>query len=124
MAIETRYIVENNDRKVPSIYRTISVDGAEVSRGEPSFEEVAAADPTVIALYFNTVSSFLSEKSALLDSNTEFTAETYLAVDKIRAWAFDFMTRFDQKVLMAAPGYPYFDDFEEPGPAEETLEDE
>jgi hypothetical protein len=96
MALETRYeIGSNEENDYPVIHRLIVLDGVEVSRGEPLFAEVKAANPEVIEEYFNAVASWAHGLADYFDTQNDFTAENYVKCLKASRFFWDFDQKFD-----------------------------
>jgi hypothetical protein len=96
MALETRYeIGSNEENDYPVIHRLIVLDGVEVSRGEPLFAEVKAANPEVIEEYFNAVASWAHGLANYFDTQSDFTAENYVKCLKASRFFWDFDQKFD-----------------------------
>lgn len=96
MALETSYVVGNNaENGYPVIYRIITLDGSEVSRGEPLFAEVQAAYPSVIEEYFNAIAAWAQSLATYYDQQTTFTADNYTQTLKSSRFFYDFDQKFD-----------------------------
>jgi len=122
MALETQYVVSHNaEDNYPVIYRVILVDGVEVSRGEPDFTEVKAAYPTIVEEYFTAVAVWAHELADYLDTQSEFAASNFLAVQKASRFCFDFTQKFDYISIANSPELPHL---QEPPVVEETPDTE
>lgn len=96
MALETQYVVGTNaENNYPVIYRCIIVDGVEVSRGEPAFQEVKAAYPEIVEEYFNAVAAWAHALAEYFDAQTTFTADNYTQAFKASRFFYDFDMKFD-----------------------------
>jgi hypothetical protein len=122
MALETQYVVSHNgEDNYPVIYRVILVDGTEVSRGEPDFTEVKAAYPAIVEEYFTAVAVWAHELADYLDTQSEFAASNFLAVQKASRFCFDFTQKFDYISIASSPELPHL---QEPPLVEETPDTE
>jgi hypothetical protein len=122
MALETQYVVSPNpEDSYPTIYRVILVDGVEVSRGEPDFTEVKAAYPVIVEEYFNAVAAWAHELADYLDTQTEFAASNFIAVQKASRFCYDFIQKFDYISIANSPEMPHM---QELPVVEETLDTE
>jgi hypothetical protein len=122
MAIETQYVVSPNQQdSYPTVYRVILVDGVEVSRGEPDFAEIKAAQPAIVEEYFNAVAMWAHGFADYLDAQTEFAASNFLAVQKTSRFCYDFIQKFDYIPIANSPEMP---SMQEPPVVEETPDTE
>jgi hypothetical protein len=122
MALETQYVVSyNEENNYPVIYRVILVDGIEVSRGEPDFVEVKAAYPQVVEEYFDAVATWAHGVADYFDTQTEFAADNFVAVQKASRFFYDFMQKFDYISIANSSELPHL---QEPPLVEETPDTE
>jgi hypothetical protein len=122
MALETQYIISNNEENnYPVIYRVIVVDGVEVNRGEAIFKEVKAAYPAIVEEYFNSLATWAHNIADYLDSQVEFTANNYVEMSKASRLFYDFMDKFDYMAIANSPELPHLQD---PPLVEETPDTE
>lgn len=132
MALETQYVVGTNpENNYPVIYRCIIVDGVEVSRGEPTFQEVKAAYPAIIEEYFNAVAAWAHTLADYFDTQVDFTVDNYLTAHRSSRFFLDFDMKFDYASIATSSELPHLQTpepvveapvVEEPAPApvEET----
>lgn len=108
MALETQYIVGSNpENNYPVIYRCIIVDSVEVSRGEPTFQEVKAAYPAIIEEYFNAVAAWTRTLADFYDTQTDFGVENYMESLKASRFFLDFDMKFDYTSVVNSPELPH-----------------
>lgn len=83
------------DISYPAVVRTVLLDGVEVSREYPGFEEIEKVDPSLIEKYQQAISTYLRKIADVLDSEktpTE-TASAYLA--SVAMLAQDYTSNYD-----------------------------
>jgi hypothetical protein len=88
------------------MYRVIVVDGVEVNRGEPFFQEVQAAYPQLIEEYFTALAAWAHALGDYLDSQNEFTALNFTEMNKASRLFFDYEQKFDYVAYVS--GMPQF----------------
>ena len=81
-------------RSIPVIARIISVDGVEVSRGYPEFNEVTAAQPDIIEAYFDAMKEYLSDMLTFIDAQTSFSDEQAIRLSFLASLCDDFRNKY------------------------------
>jgi hypothetical protein len=127
MALETQYVVGvDPENGHPVIFRSITVDGVEVSRGSANFAEIKAAYPVIIEEYFDAVAAWARDLSSYFDEQSEFTANNYIMVHKSSRFFYDFMQKFDYAEIADSTEFAHMQEpepvVEELDPVEETQE--
>jgi hypothetical protein len=122
MAVETTYIVGEvlAGHGYPAVLRVISVDGVEVSRGEPDFEEITAAAPQIVSEYHAAVAMYLTNFASAITAgeHDNFTENLCEHIMSLRFLVTNYTGKFDYS-RDADSFIPYLGD---DGSAEETPE--
>jgi len=99
MAVETTYVVGEDlgGYGYPVVLRVISVDGVEVSRGEPDFKEITAASPQIVSEYHAAVATYLTNfaSSITAGERASFTEHLRGQMMSLRLLVTNYTGKFD-----------------------------